>query len=64
MVNFWRDINGGSAIPQKISYRATSPLYAGEPYRIVMEDEVDKVTEVKIVDSFGNTSMVGKITSS
>lgn len=61
MVNLWRDLRGGTAFPKKITYRATSSLYAGEPYRIVMDEEVDNVTEVKIVDSYGNVSMIGKI---
>lgn len=63
MVNFWRDVRGGDVFPKKITYRATSPLYAGEKYRVVMDEEVDKVTDVKIVDSYGNTSMVGQIQS-
>ena len=46
MVNLWRDVRGGSAFPKKITYRATSPLYAGEKYRVVMDEEKDKVTEV------------------
>jgi hypothetical protein len=63
MVNLWRDVKGGDAIPRKITYRATSPLYAGERHRIIMDEEKDKVTDVKIVDSYGMTSMVGQITS-
>ena len=63
MVNLWRDVKGGDAIPRKITYRATSPLYAGEKYRIIMHEEKDKVTEVKIVDSYGMMSMVGQIAS-
>ena len=63
MANLWRDVKGGDAIPRKITYRATSPLYAGEKYRIIMHEEKDKVTEVKIVDSYGMTSMVGQIAS-
>ncbi|CZR51925.1 uncharacterized protein PAC_01802 [Phialocephala subalpina] len=63
MVNFWRDVRGGDIFPKKITYRATSPLYAGEKYRVVMDEEENNVTAVKIVDSYGNTSMVGKIES-
>lgn len=63
MVDFWRDVRGGDIFPKKITYRATSPLYAGEKYRVVMDEEENKVTAVKIVDSYGNTSMVGKIES-
>jgi hydroxyacyl-ACP dehydratase HTD2-like protein with hotdog domain len=61
MVNLWRDVKGGDAQPKKITYRATSPIYAGEKYRVVMDEEVDKMSKVKIVDSYGVTSMVGVI---
>ena len=63
MVNFWRDVRGGDAVPRKVTYRATSPLYAEETYRALLDAEKDKVTEVKIVDSYGRTAMVGKIES-
>lgn len=63
ILNFWRDVRGGDATPKKIAYRATSPLYANEDYRIVMQDEANKVTEVKIVDSYGQISMIGSIES-
>ncbi|KAL2069689.1 hypothetical protein VTL71DRAFT_14368 [Oculimacula yallundae] len=63
MLNFWRDLHGGEATPKKITYRATNPLYADEPYRIIMDDEGQKITQVKIVDSYGQTSMQGTIES-
>ena len=63
MVNFWRDVRGGGAVPRKITYRATSPLYAGEKYRVVMDEEKDGVTDMKIFDSYGKVGMVGKIQS-
>ena len=47
--------------PRKITYRATSPLYSSEKYRIVMDEEKDKLTEVRITDSYGKISMVGQI---
>ena len=63
MVNLWRDVRGGNVLPKKISYRATSPLYAGEKYRVVMGEEGNKATEVNITDSYGRVSMVGTIES-
>ena len=63
MVNFWRDVRGGSLFPKKITYRATSPLYAGENYRALMGEEKEKVTEVSIIDSYGRVGMVGQIES-
>jgi hydroxyacyl-ACP dehydratase HTD2-like protein with hotdog domain len=61
IVDFWRDIDGGSALPKRITYRATSPLYAGEKYRIVMDEEKEKITDVRVVDSYGQVGMVGQI---
>lgn len=63
MVNFWRDIRGGDGMPKKITYRATSPLYAGERYRVVMDEEKGKVTDLRIIDSYGKVGMVGQIES-
>lgn len=42
ILDLYRDVNGhGSpeAIPKSITYRAMSPLYVGEPYRIILEKE-------------------------
>lgn len=73
MVDFWRhviekkeekaigDNIGTILLPKKVTYRATSPLYVGEAYRILMEEEIEKISEMKIVDGFGNVAMVGKI---
>lgn len=63
MVNLWSDAKGRDIAPKKVTYRATSPLYAGEKYRVIMDEEKSKVSEVKIVDSYGKTSMVGQIES-
>ncbi|CAL3962556.1 unnamed protein product [Diplocarpon coronariae] len=63
ILDLWRDVHGGDSTLKRIAYRATSPLYVSEDYRIVMQDEVDKVTEVKIVDSFGQVSMKANIES-
>lgn len=63
IMNFWRDTKGGNAVPKKVTYRATSPLYAGEKYRIVLDEEKDKITEAKIVDTYGKIGMVGQIES-
>lgn len=63
MVNLWRDVQGRDVVPKKVTYRATSPLYAGERYRVIMDEEQSKVSEVRIVDSYGKMSMVGQIES-
>jgi hypothetical protein len=56
-------VQGKDLVPKKITYRATSPLYAGERYRVLLDEEKSKVSEVRIVDSSGKTSMVGQIES-
>lgn len=61
MIDFWRDVHGGDAFPRRINYRATNPIYAGEKYRILMDEEDEKVSQMRIVDSFGATSMLGTI---
>lgn len=64
MVDLWRDMVGGGdeeCVLKSVVYRATSPLYVGDPYRIVMDEERDRVCDVRIVDSYGSVGMVGKI---
>ncbi|PBP23284.1 hypothetical protein BUE80_DR006079 [Diplocarpon rosae] len=63
ILNFWRDVQEGDSPPKKITYRATSPLYVSEDYRIILQDEVNQVTEVKVVDSYGQVSMKANIES-
>jgi hydroxyacyl-ACP dehydratase HTD2-like protein with hotdog domain len=66
MLNSWRDTaRGGNAkaVPRSIAYRAMSPLYVGEPYRILLAQNEEKGGEWKaeIWDSFGKQSMKGTI---
>lgn len=63
MLDFWRDIREAEegTVPKSISYRATSPLYVGEPYTIEMGEEKEKIVEVSIVDWCGNVAMTGRI---
>jgi hypothetical protein len=63
MIDLWRDVNGGDELPRKITYRATSPLYGVEKYRIVVDEAKGKITDVRIVDSYGQVGMVGQIES-
>jgi hydroxyacyl-ACP dehydratase HTD2-like protein with hotdog domain len=65
MLDFWRDTarNGGEGVvPKGIAYRAMSPLYVGEAYRILL-DKGDQEGDwrVEIWDSFGKQSMKGLI---
>jgi hydroxyacyl-ACP dehydratase HTD2-like protein with hotdog domain len=69
MLDFWRDTvrNGDEAVvPRSIAYRAMSPLYVGEPYRILLargdgKEEAGKEWKAEIWDSFGKQSMKGTI---
>ena len=72
MLDFWRDTSKSGdieAVPKSISYRAMSPLYVAEPYRILLESSVAEQREkgantywkLEIWDSFGNQSMKGAI---
>lgn len=71
ILDFYRDINerGSSEtiIPKSISYRAQSPLYAGEKYRIILEKESDggdgerPKWKAEIYDSFGRVAVKANI---
>lgn len=72
ILDLWRDIQGkgkgrdvGDAVemvPRSISYRATSPLYAGDEYKIVLEEEGD-LAKVRILGPGGLVSMKAEIQS-
>jgi len=73
MLDVWRDAAVHQGVgatrdnivyPQQIEYRATSPVYAGEPYRVLMNDDaVDKrEAVVTVVSNDGTTCMKGTIT--
>lgn len=68
ILDFWRDTakNGDTeAVPKSIAYRAMSPLYVGEPYRILLEQGTTTVKDgewkAEIWDSFGKQGMKGTI---
>ncbi|KAH8700830.1 hypothetical protein BGW36DRAFT_395839 [Talaromyces proteolyticus] len=70
MLDFWRDLRyeqGGKGyadasliVPQSITYRATSPLYADEDYEIVLEKGAEAST-VNIYNHSGVVSMKAEI---
>ncbi|CAG8923568.1 unnamed protein product [Penicillium salamii] len=57
ILDLWRDTKGRNAtdhsvvVPERISYRATSPLYAGDEYRIVLDEGEE--TKVQIIGPSG-----------
>lgn len=68
MLDFWRDTarSGSSeAAPKSIAYRAMSPLYMGEPYRILLaqggQGNDSGEWNADIWDSYGKQSMKGTI---
>ena len=73
MTDLWRDesVNHGKGtardgivFPQKIDYRATSPVYAGEPYRVHMNADAvgKKEADVQVVSNDGTICMKGTVT--
>lgn len=69
MLDFWRDTARNmaeDAVPKSIAYRAMSPLYVGEPYRILLGkkgagEEEEGGWKADIWDSYGKQSMKGTI---
>ncbi|KAI9924599.1 hypothetical protein ASPWEDRAFT_40868 [Aspergillus wentii DTO 134E9] len=69
ILDLWRDTrkNGGGddpalMLPESISYRATSPLYAEDTYQIVLNEEAD-TGKVEIFTPDGTVAMKAEITS-
>jgi hydroxyacyl-ACP dehydratase HTD2-like protein with hotdog domain len=63
MLDLWRDTarNGDAkAVPRSISYRARSPLYVGERYRILLSKNQAE-WKAEIWDSFGQVGMAGLV---
>ncbi|KAL3466481.1 hypothetical protein BJX64DRAFT_250153 [Aspergillus heterothallicus] len=69
ILDLWRDLRGADGsdtalnalYPEKISYRATSPLYAGDQYRIVLEEGEGKKGVVEILTPDGRVGMKAEI---
>ncbi|KAJ4359162.1 hypothetical protein N0V95_002414 [Ascochyta clinopodiicola] len=71
ILDFWRDtVKDGSSevVPKSIAYRAMSPLYVGEPYRILLGQHGAEEQNggrgqwnADIWDSYGKQSMKGTI---
>ncbi|EPS29297.1 hypothetical protein PDE_04246 [Penicillium oxalicum 114-2] len=72
MLDLWRDVQGrkadaaaataeqGGPVPKSISYRATSPLYAGDEYQVVMQDGSD-AAQLQILGPGGVVAMKAEI---
>ncbi|RVX72225.1 hypothetical protein B0A52_04429 [Exophiala mesophila] len=57
------EAEGSLVYPKKVEYRATSPVYAGEGYRVMMNDDAvgSQVAEVQVISDDGTVCMKGKI---
>lgn len=66
LLSYWQDIHGNGKNPRKITYRAISPLYAGETYRI-QTSEVRDVEDGRawglVVEKDGVVCMKAEITA-
>ncbi|KIX07035.1 uncharacterized protein Z518_05012 [Rhinocladiella mackenziei CBS 650.93] len=73
MLDLWRDETVSQGVgsaqddivyPEKIEYRATSPVYAREAYRVMMDDAAvgQKEAEVRVMSNDGTTCMKGTVT--
>ncbi|KAL4905370.1 hypothetical protein BDW74DRAFT_177742 [Aspergillus multicolor] len=71
ILDFWRDIRGAGDVanaflPERIAYRATSPLYAEDEYRIVLK-QAEKGSEdgdksaIEILTPEGNVGMKAEV---
>ncbi|KAL4815858.1 hypothetical protein BDW67DRAFT_163227 [Aspergillus spinulosporus] len=75
ILDFWRDlrspttganVDANDFLPDRITYRATSPLYAEDEYRIVLkkgEGEDGKKSAVEIITPEGNVGMKAEVVS-
>ncbi|EKJ73781.1 hypothetical protein NXS19_010616 [Fusarium pseudograminearum] len=66
LLDYWRDIHGNGERPREISYRALSPLYAGQTYNIrtdvIKDTENGKMCDV-LVEREGTVCMKSEITA-
>lgn len=73
MVDLWRDeavmqktrsASDNILYPQKVEYRATSPVYAGEGYRVLMDTSAvqAKEADIQVVSNDGTVCMKGTVT--
>ncbi|KAF4990202.1 hypothetical protein FGRMN_8623 [Fusarium graminum] len=65
LLDYWRDMHGNDRIPKGITYRALSPLYAGQIYNIrtssTRDTESVKTSDV-LVEKDGKVCMKSEIT--
>ena len=65
MLDLYRDTflkDNPERLPKSIQYRATTPLYVDEPFRIILEQEKDGKYTAQAHDSFGKVASKGSLT--
>lgn len=64
MLDYWRDVHGRGQgqlrLPEQMSYRAMTPVYAGETYHVVTRGEADGAWDL-VVDRNGTSCMKGEV---
>lgn len=68
ILDYWRDVHGHGSQPKEVTYRAMSPIYAGESYSIGTqevreENDGGKLWEI-LATKNGVTCMKGEILGS
>ena len=69
ILDLWRDTRPNTAdpasmLPESITYRATSPLYAEDEYQIVLnEEEESGIGTVQIIAPGGTVAMKAEVRS-
>ncbi|KAL4926608.1 hydroxyacyl-thioester dehydratase HTD2 [Aspergillus undulatus] len=67
ILDLWRDLQGGGEkdldrfLPERVVYRATSPLYAGDEYHINLTEGEGGKSEVDVITHEGNVGMKAEI---
>jgi hypothetical protein len=67
MLDLWRSAQKGRkegelALPKRIKYRNTKPVYVGSWYRVGMgEESAEGVAELKVLDESGAPCVVGSV---
>lgn len=67
MLDLYRDTRAKDdpeRLPKSISYRAMTPLYVNEPFRVILEQDSDGQGKwtIQSHDSFGKVASKGTIT--
>ena len=59
ILDLHRDVagRGPEYVPKSMTYRAQSPFYVNEEYRILLDRDGDRTWKAEVVDRFGKTGV-------